>query len=56
MLIPELQWRGEPEGSVRNNTVDVLGPQELNQMPQGSAPRDVQLLWVTSWVLLQTQV
>lgn len=38
MLIPELQWRGEPEGFVRNNTTDVLGPEDLNQMPQGSAP------------------
>lgn len=48
MLIPELKWRGEPEGFVRNNTVDGPGPEELNQMPQGSAPGGVQLLWVTS--------
>ena len=43
-------------GVFRNNTVDVLGPEELNQMIQGSAPGGMQLLWVTSWVLLQTQV
>ena len=49
MLIPKLQCRGEPEGFVRNNTADVLGPEELNQMPQGSAPGDVQPLWVTRW-------
>lgn len=38
ILIPELQWRGEPEGFVRNNTTDVLGPEDLNQMPQDQPP------------------